>query len=54
MQLGILLTLLGLFLLLGWFIGGRKKNLWRNLGLITGGIGMLIVVIGLVLYFATQ
>lgn len=54
MQLGGILILIGLLLLLGWLMGGRKNSMWRNLGLITGGIGLLIVGIGLLLYFATN
>ena len=53
MQLGILLIFAGLLLLLSWHTDGRKKIILRNLGLITGAIGILIIVIGLLLYFGT-
>jgi hypothetical protein len=53
MLLGVILLLIGLVLLLGWQIVGRKNVTWRNLGLVTLGIGILILGIGLLLYFTT-
>ena len=48
-----LLILIGVILLLVWLMGGRRNIMLRNTGLVTSGIGFLLVVIGLVLYFTT-
>jgi hypothetical protein len=44
--LGGLLILLAVPLLLGYYIGEKKNQMWRNLGAIMGGLGLLIVIIG--------
>ncbi len=49
----ILLILVGVILLLVWSTGGRKNSLLRNTGLIITGMGVLLSVIGLILYFTT-
>jgi hypothetical protein len=43
---GIGLLILGIPLLLGYFIGEKKNRSWRNLGLIMCGFGLLLVVLG--------
>ena len=48
-----LLVLVGIILLLVWLVGGRKNIMLRNTGLVTAGIGILLAVIGLILYFTT-
>jgi hypothetical protein len=48
-----LLALIGVSLLLVWQIQGRKSLVLRNTGLGTSVIGVLLLVIGLVFYFAT-
>lgn len=47
------LILAGIVLLVGWQMGGRINTLWRNLGVIIGGSGLLLFVLGLILYFTT-
>lgn len=45
--LGGVLALLGLPLLIGYFIGGRKSAMWGNLGAIMLLVGLVIAVIGM-------
>jgi hypothetical protein len=47
------LVLVGSLILVGWLMGGRKNVMLRNLGLVTLGIGFLLSIIGLILYFTT-
>ena len=44
--LGLLLLLLAAPLLLGYFIGEKKNNSWRNLGLVMAAVGLLIMLLG--------
>ncbi len=53
MLFALLLILVGVILLLVWSTGGRKNSMLRNTGLIATGIGVLLSVIGLLLYFTT-
>ncbi|HEX2992671.1 MAG TPA: hypothetical protein VHO49_18440 [Anaerolineales bacterium] len=53
MLLSGFLILAGIVLLVGWQMGGRINTLWRNLGVIIGGSGLLLFVLGLILYFTT-
>ncbi len=53
MQFAGLLILIGVILLLVWRMGKRENLMLRNTGLMTAGIGILLAVIGLVLYFTT-
>lgn len=43
--LGSILMVLAAPLLLGYFIGEKKNKSWRNLGVIMGGLGLLIMAI---------
>ncbi len=43
---GALLIILGLPLMIGFYIGGQKNIMWRNLGLVMGVVGLLIVFTG--------
>ncbi len=47
MILGVFLVLIGLPLILGWLIGGRKNAMWRNLGFITVAMGLANVALAL-------
>jgi hypothetical protein len=42
---GGVLIFLSLPLLIGYFVGEKKNNSWRNLGVIMLGVGVLIVLI---------
>lgn len=53
MLLSGFLILAGIVLLVAWQMSGRKNILWRNLGMVTAGSGLLLFVIGLLLYFTT-
>ncbi len=46
-----LLSLIGVILLRVWLMRGLKNIMLRNTGLVTGAIGLLLAIIGLVLYF---
>lgn len=48
-----LLILIGVILLLVWLVGARKNIMLRNTGLMTTAIGILLAVVGLILYFTT-
>ncbi len=53
MLLGVILIIIGLALILGYFLGGQKSKVWRNLGYVTTALGVLIVAVGTFLYFRT-
>lgn len=44
--LGGILIVLAIPLLLGYFLGEKKNHSWRNLGVVMGAVGLLIVVLG--------
>jgi hypothetical protein len=44
--LGVILVILAVPLLIGYAIGQKRNIMWRNLGLIMGLIGLLIVLAG--------
>lgn len=54
MALGGVLIIIGLPLLFVYFIGGKKNITWRNLGLVPIALGLIIIVVGLLLYFTTN
>ena len=49
--MGILLIVLCAPLLIGYFIGEKKSIMWRNLGIVMGAVGLLIMVAGQVAGF---
>jgi hypothetical protein len=44
MPIGVVLVIIGLPLVLGYYIGGKKNVMWRNLGMITIGLGVFMMV----------
>jgi hypothetical protein len=54
MALGGVLIIIGLPLLFGYYNSGKKNIMWRNLGLIPIALGLIIIVVGLLLYFITN
>jgi len=44
--LGIICIIIGLPLLIGYAISEKKNKMWLRLGLITLGLGVLLILIG--------
>ncbi len=49
--IGWLLLFLGAPLLIGFFVGEKKNIMWRNLGMLLLGFGVLIMLVGGVVGF---
>jgi hypothetical protein len=45
--LGGLIVFSSLPLLIGYFVGEKKNNSWRNLGVIMLAVGLLLILAGL-------